>query len=207
MREAFGVASTDWKEGINWADVRDWRLQASPRGDGARRARSPAPLLRREHALRLLDADAGLEPAQAGAALRRPPRREAAHRLRAGRHRASTSRSTTRGSPRRTSATPTSGSRAPSAPPPTSRSTKFVNALVNDLEEAGVSDQPLGVDFIDINLMRAFEERGIELDRRHVPDDGSARHQEPRRDQGVLRSSGRSATTSTTRSPTSSSRA
>ncbi len=27
MREAFGVASTDWKEGINWAEVRRWRLE------------------------------------------------------------------------------------------------------------------------------------------------------------------------------------
>ena len=27
MREAFGVLSTDWKEGINWAAVRDWRLK------------------------------------------------------------------------------------------------------------------------------------------------------------------------------------
>ena len=27
MREAFFGLSTDWKEGINWADVRDWRLK------------------------------------------------------------------------------------------------------------------------------------------------------------------------------------
>ena len=27
MREAFGVLSTDWKEGINWAAVREWRLR------------------------------------------------------------------------------------------------------------------------------------------------------------------------------------
>ena len=26
MREAFGVLSTDWKEGINWDAVRKWRL-------------------------------------------------------------------------------------------------------------------------------------------------------------------------------------
>ncbi len=38
---------------------------------------------------------------------------------------------------------------------------KFVNALMNDLEEAGVKDQPIGVDFIDINLMREFDKRGI----------------------------------------------
>jgi len=27
MREAFGGLSTDWKEGINWAAVREWRLK------------------------------------------------------------------------------------------------------------------------------------------------------------------------------------
>jgi hypothetical protein len=27
MREAFFGLSTDWKEGINWANVRDWRLK------------------------------------------------------------------------------------------------------------------------------------------------------------------------------------
>ncbi len=27
MKEAFGVASVDWKEGINWAAVREWRLR------------------------------------------------------------------------------------------------------------------------------------------------------------------------------------
>ena len=27
MKEAFGGLSTDWKEGINWAAVRAWRLQ------------------------------------------------------------------------------------------------------------------------------------------------------------------------------------
>ena len=26
MKEAFGGLSTDWKEGINWAAVRQWRL-------------------------------------------------------------------------------------------------------------------------------------------------------------------------------------
>jgi hypothetical protein len=27
MKEAFGVLSTDWKEGINWSAVREWRLR------------------------------------------------------------------------------------------------------------------------------------------------------------------------------------
>lgn len=39
---------------------------------------------------------------------------------------------------------------------------KFVGALVDALEEAGVRDQPVGVDFIDINMIRAFERAGVE---------------------------------------------
>ncbi len=39
--------------------------------------------------------------------------------------------------------------------------TKFTNALLNDLENAGVRDQPLGVDFIDINMIQAFQKAGI----------------------------------------------
>ncbi len=38
---------------------------------------------------------------------------------------------------------------------------KFVTALVNDLEEAGVLDKPLGVDFIDINMIQAFQHAGV----------------------------------------------
>ena len=38
---------------------------------------------------------------------------------------------------------------------------KFTKALADDLEDAGVKDQPLGVDFIDINMMKTFEQAGI----------------------------------------------
>ena len=38
---------------------------------------------------------------------------------------------------------------------------KFTKALLEALEEAGVKDQPLGVDFIDINMIRGFERAGI----------------------------------------------
>jgi Xaa-Pro dipeptidase len=38
---------------------------------------------------------------------------------------------------------------------------KFTTALLHDLEDAGVRDRPIGVDFIDINMMRAFERAGI----------------------------------------------
>ncbi len=38
---------------------------------------------------------------------------------------------------------------------------KFTRSILEDLEEAGVSDQPLGVDFIDINMINAFSRAGI----------------------------------------------
>ncbi len=38
---------------------------------------------------------------------------------------------------------------------------KFTDAIVRDLEEAGVRGKPLGVDFIDINMIRAFEKAGL----------------------------------------------
>ncbi len=38
---------------------------------------------------------------------------------------------------------------------------KFTNALLNDLEDAGVRDKPMGVDFIDINMIQAFNKAGI----------------------------------------------
>ncbi len=38
---------------------------------------------------------------------------------------------------------------------------KFTRALVGDLEDAGVRDRPLGVDFIDLNMIAAFQQAGI----------------------------------------------
>ena len=60
---------------------------ACPGGDGQARPWRAAADVRRKHALRLLDVHAGLEPAQARAALRGALRGTGADRLRAGRHR------------------------------------------------------------------------------------------------------------------------
>ena len=46
-------------------------------------------------------------------------------------------------------------------PAATAQVEKFTKAILADLEEAGVKDQPLGVDFIDINMIGAFERAGI----------------------------------------------
>ena len=57
---------------------------------------------------------------------------------------------------------------------------KFATALVNDLEDAGVLDRPLGVDFIDINMIAAFQPCRGDLDRRDDADDGGARRSRAR---------------------------
>ncbi len=38
---------------------------------------------------------------------------------------------------------------------------KFTNAIVRDLKQYDVFDRPLGVDFIDINMLQAFQEAGL----------------------------------------------
>ena len=42
-------------------------------------------------------------------------------------------------------------------PASTQQVDKFTHAILNDLEDAGVRDKSLGVDFVDINMNRAFE--------------------------------------------------
>jgi len=87
MKEAFGGLSTDWKEGINWALVREWRLSRA-REAMHRHGLGALLLMYDENMLvRVLDLHARMEPAQAGPALRRSLRGPGADRLRAGRHR------------------------------------------------------------------------------------------------------------------------
>ena len=160
MREAFGVANTDWKEGINWARVRDWRLKRAH--EAMDRHGLGALLLMYDENMRYVSSTLtpGWNRLKQGLRYVVLP----AARIRSSTNRAtsaSISRCTARGSRRRTSATPTSGSRERSARRPSSRSTKFTNALLNDLEDAGVRGAADRLDFVDINLMRQFEQRGI----------------------------------------------
>ena len=39
---------------------------------------------------------------------------------------------------------------------------KFTNAILRDMDEAGVKGEPLGCDFIDINMINAFDAAGLE---------------------------------------------
>ena len=160
MREAFGVANTDWKEGINWARVRDWRLKRAHEamarhGLGAlvlfydENMRYVSSTLtpgwnRLKQGLRYVVLPAGKDPivyeqGDIGAHLEvhSPwiPKENIRH-----------------------SYIWIKGAVGPAAE---QQVTKFTNALLNDLEAAGVRGQPIGLDFVDINLLREFEKRGI----------------------------------------------
>jgi Xaa-Pro aminopeptidase len=160
MKEAFGGLSTDWKEGINWPAVREWRL-ARAREAMARHGLGALVLFYDENmryvsstytpgwnrlkpGLRYVVLCAGGEPivyeqGDIGIHLKVhnpwiPPQNV------------------------RHSYTWIKGAAGPAA---ASQVAKFTASLVNDLEAAGVRGQPLGVDFIDINMIQAFQQAGI----------------------------------------------
>lgn len=160
MKEAFGGLSSDWKEGINWAKVREYRLARAR--EAMRRHGLGALLLMYDENMRYVSATytpgwnrmkpglryvvlcEGKEPivyeqGDIGIHLKEhnpwiPPENI------------------------RYSYSWIKGAVGPAA---TAQVNKFVDALVGDLEDAGVRDQPLGVDFIDINMLRAFERAGV----------------------------------------------
>ena len=182
----FGIAGLDWQERVNWDRLRTYRTERARERMKAHGL--GAMLLMYDENMRYVTSTLTpgwnrLKPGLRYAML--CGRRTRADRLRAGRHRHPASSATARGFPRRTCATHTRGSRAR----PDRRSAQQVDEVHQrhraGTEDAGVEGKPLGVDFIDINMIKAFEEARHHLDRRHDPDDGGAGDQEPRRAEGV----------------------
>ncbi|BCB83000.1 M24 family metallopeptidase [Phytohabitans suffuscus] len=160
MKEAFGGLSSDWKEGINWAAVRTWRLNRAR--EAMKRHGLGALLLMYDENMRYVSSTytpgwnrlkpglryvvlcEGKEPivyeqGDIGIHLKEhnpwiPPQNV------------------------RHSYSWIKGAVGPAA---TQQVNKFVEALIGDLEDAGVRDKPLGVDFIDINMLKAFERAGV----------------------------------------------
>lgn len=160
MKEAFGVASTDWKEGIDWRRVREWRLSRAR--EAMRRHGLGAMLCMYDENMRYVSATYTpgwnrLKPGLRYVVLvegREPivyeqgdigfqlevhspwiPRENIRHSF--------------------------AWIKGAAGPASAQQVGKFTEALVGDLEDAGVRDMPLGVDFIDINMIRAFEQAGI----------------------------------------------
>ncbi len=161
MKEAFGVLSSDWKEGINWERVRNYRLE---RARAAMKKHGLGAILcmydenlryisstltpgwnRLKPGLRYGILVEGKEPivyeqGDIGEHLKvhNPwiPHENIRH-----------------------SYTWIKGAAGGAAE---QQVDKFTQALINDLEDAGVRNMPLGVDFIDINMIKAFERHNIQ---------------------------------------------
>ena len=160
MREAFFGLSTDWKEGINWANVRDWRLKRAHAA--MERHGLGALLLMYDENMRYVSSTLTpgwnrLKPGLRYVVLTagQPPivyeQGDIGFHLEV--HNPWIPKENIRYS--------YSWIKGAAGPAAEQQVTKFVDSLLNDLEQAGVKDQPLGVDFIDINLVKKFEERGI----------------------------------------------
>ncbi|MGI9585190.1 MAG: M24 family metallopeptidase [Acidimicrobiia bacterium] len=161
MREAFGVGANDWKEGINWAAVRDWRLKRAHAA--MKRHNLGALVLFYDENMRYVSSTLTPGWNRLKQGLRyviliedKPPivyeQGDIGFHLKE--HNPWIPQENIRHS-----YIWIKGAVGPAAD---QQVTKFVDALMDDLEQAGVQDKTLGIDFVDINLLRAFEERNIE---------------------------------------------
>jgi Xaa-Pro aminopeptidase len=160
MREAFGVLSTDWREGINWASVRQWRLIRAR--EAMKRHGLSALLLFYDENMRYVSATLTpgwnrLKPGLRYVLLigDQPPivYEQGDIGLHLAVHNPWIPRENIRYS--------YAWIKGAAGPGSQHQVKKFTNALVADLEEAGVRDNALGVDFIDINMIRAFDDAGV----------------------------------------------
>jgi Xaa-Pro aminopeptidase len=160
VKEAFGTASVDWKEGINWAAVREWRLRRAR--EAMQRHGLGAMLLMFDENMRYVSSTYTpgwnrLKPGLRYVVLvegREPIVYEQGD---IGQH----LKVHNPWIPEENIRYSYSWIKGAAGPASENQVRKFTESLLNDLEEAGVSDQPLGVDFIDINMIRAFERAGI----------------------------------------------
>jgi Xaa-Pro aminopeptidase len=160
MREAFGGLSTDWKEGINWAAVRQWRLQRAH--EAMKRHGLGALLLFYDENMRYVSSTLTpgwnrLKPGLRYVVLTEdsPPivyeQGDIGFHLEV--HNPWIPKENIRYS--------YAWIKGAAGPASRSQVEKFTKALMADLDAAGVRDRPLGVDFIDINLIGSFERAGV----------------------------------------------
>jgi Xaa-Pro dipeptidase len=160
MKETFGFASLEWKEGIDWARVREYRLARAR--EAMERHGLGAMLLMYDENSRYVTSTLTpgwnrLKPGLRYAILvkgREPILYEQGD---IGIHIKKNSPWIPAENVRHSFSWIKGAAGGASA----MQVEKFTNAIVRDLEEAGVKDEPLGVDFIDINMMRALEQAGI----------------------------------------------
>src|SRR6266511_3306102 len=157
---SFGAVGTDWQERINWARLREHRLSRAR--DAMRRHELGALLLMYDENVRYVTSTLTpgwnrLKPGLRYAVLCEGKDPILYEQGDIGIHILHNSPWIPPGNVRHSFA----WIKGAAGPASQMQVEKFTNALLNDLEDAGVRGQPLGVDFIDINMMRAFERAGI----------------------------------------------
>ncbi|MGI9595264.1 MAG: M24 family metallopeptidase [Acidimicrobiales bacterium] len=160
MIEAFGVLSTDWREGIDWVEVRNWRIKRAR--EAMDRHNLGAMLLMYDENIRYVTSTMTpgwnqLKPGLRYAVLTKGKEPILYEQGDIGYHIKEHSPWIPPENVRYSYA----WIKGAAGPASTAQVDKFTNSLMNDLEDAGVKDQPVGVDFMDLNMIRAFEERGI----------------------------------------------
>ena len=161
MKEAFGVLSTDWKEGINWAAMREWRLERARAA--MRRHELGAILCMYDENLRYISSTLTpgwnrLKPGLRYGILVEGKEPIVYEQGDIGFH----LKEHNPWIPPENIRYSYSWIKGAAGPAASQQVEKFTQALLNDLEDAGVRDMPIGVDFIDINMLRAFEKAGLQ---------------------------------------------
>lgn len=161
MKETFGVLSTDWKEGINWHNVRAWRLSRAR--EAMKRHGLGAILCMYDENMRYVSSTYTpgwnrLKPGLRYVLLVEGKEPIVYEQGDIGYHLEVNNPWIPKENIRHSFA----WIKGAAGPASTQQVNKFTEALVNDLEDAGVRDMPLGVDFIDINMIHAFERLGVE---------------------------------------------
>jgi Xaa-Pro aminopeptidase len=106
-------------------------------------------------------AHARLEPAEAGPALCDAVRRRSSRAVRAGRHRISDRASLALDTPKENVRWSYAWIKGAAGPASLQQVRKFTNGIKHEMKKSNVAGMKLGVDFIDINMMRIFEEEKI----------------------------------------------
>ncbi len=160
MKEAFGGLSSDWKEGINWANVRQWRLARAR--EAMERHGLGAILCMYDENMRYVSSTYTpgwnrLKPGLRYVLLVKGQEPIVYEQGDIGFHLEVHNPWIPKENIRHSFA----WIKGAAGPASTQQVDKFTEAIVGDLEAAGVRNDPLGVDFVDINMIRAFERAGI----------------------------------------------
>jgi len=161
MKEAFGGMSSDWKEGINWDKVRAWRLSRAR--EAMKRHNLGAILCMYDENLRYISSTLTpgwnrLKPGLRYGILVEGKEPIVYEQGDIGEH----LKVHNPWIPKENIRYSYSWIKGAAGGASDQQVTKFAEALANDLEDAGVRDMPLGVDFIDINMIKAFERLNIQ---------------------------------------------